>query len=122
MADDEQAEAGASAASEQVTVEVNPPQRIAVVCGECGAAVDTVEYDDEPEGPSAAVRSVASLLGVDDDEAAKLVKRHNPAALKTSRERAEDLARQIAARKVPDRGTDTYVCRNGHDGPLEVEQ
>ena len=121
MADDKSEQTG-SQASATVEVEPVPAERLNVVCGECGATVDTVEYDVEGDGPPAAVVTLASVLQISDEDAAKLVKRHNAEALKTSRERALDLAKLIAARKVPDRGTDTYVCRNGHDGPLEVEQ
>jgi hypothetical protein len=82
-----------------------------VVCSDCGAEVDRIEYDEGASSP--AVESVATALGLGVDEATKLVKRTNPGAELTSEQRARQLASSIAS---GDAAGNDAKCPNGHDG------
>jgi acyl-CoA synthetase (NDP forming) len=124
MADDEKrsvqrGDPASSVDAASVVVIPDPASTIDVTCAECGAVVDTVEYD--AAGQSGTVALVASALGVEADEAEKIVRRHNPDALKSPEERARAFAKLIAQKKVEGRPAETYKCRNGHDGALEVQ-
>lgn len=88
------------------------------VVGEGGELVDTVEYDDA-QSQAPAVAEVMSALNVSADEARDMVAKANPGAELTSGERARQLAEQIAAREVPDRGPETY---GGYTGALSVTE
>lgn len=87
-----------------------------VVCAECGAEVDRVEYDAGREAP--AVEAVAGALGIDNDEARKLVKRQNPGAERTGEQNARDLADAIAAGDVKGH---PGKCPLGHKAGLTVQ-
>ena len=60
-----------------------------LVCRECGAEVDRIEYDDQP---SPAVAAVQGALSVSEDEARRMVKRANPGAELSNHEQAKALA------------------------------
>jgi hypothetical protein len=121
MADEKRSDPAQSVDAASVAVIPDPASTINVTCSECGAVVDTVEYDEA--GSSGTVALVASALAVEPDEAEKIIRRHNADALKPPRERALMFARTIAAKKVEGRPAETYVCRNGHtEAALEVDQ
>jgi hypothetical protein len=90
-----------------------------ITCAGCGAEVDKVEYD--PDAANPAVAAVVAALGVDEEAALRLVKRHNPDAAVDPVESATALADQIAAKSVPDRDESTYACPQGCDTTLEVK-
>jgi hypothetical protein len=121
MADEKRSDPAKAVGSASVVVIPDPASTINVTCAECGAIVDTVEYD-EGSSSSGTVALIASALAVETDEAERIVRRHNPDALKSPRERAAAFAKLIAQKKVEGRPAETYVCRNGHDAALEVDE
>ena len=88
-----------------------------VVCADCGAEVDRLEY--EPDTPAPAVQTVADQLGLELDEARKLVKRHNPGAELSSEEAVQQLGAAIVAGNVD--GYPDTRCPAGHDAGLKVQ-
>lgn len=120
MADENRSDPASSVEGAAVTIIPEPASTINVVCSECGATVDTVEYNS---GESQVAAQIANLLAVDLEEAERIVQRHNASALKSGRDRAMEFAELIASKEVEGRPAATYVCRNGHDdAALEVNQ
>lgn len=94
-------------------------QYVFVVCGECNAEVDRIEYDDT-EPP--AVVAVMDALNLSKDEAVKAVKRANPGAELSNAENAFALAETISKKAVKGRAKNTYRCPLGHNAALEVTE
>lgn len=89
-----------------------------VVCAECRAEVDRIEYDEN--GLSRAVQNLMNDLGYDLAKAIKTVKRDAPGAEFSSEENARSLAESIANQTVEGRPAESYACPNGHDSYLLV--
>lgn len=98
-----------------------PDQYLYILCVECGAQVDKVEYSIT-EGPNPHVAQLESLLGCDEKTAGQILSQQNPELLRSQEERARELADQIVNKSVDDRPADTYACPNGHDAGLEVAE
>jgi hypothetical protein len=92
-----------------------------ILCAECGAQVDKVEYSIV-EGPNPHVAQLQSLLGCDEKTAGQILSKENPDLLRSQEERARELADKIVGKSVEDRPADTYACPNGHDAGLEVAE
>lgn len=90
-----------------------------VVCADCGAEVDRLEY--EPGAASPAVQTVADALGLEPDAARKLVAKNNPGAELTSEEQTTALGQAIVAGEVEDRPAEADACPFGHDAGLRLQ-
>lgn len=90
-----------------------------VVCADCGAEIDRLEYDAGAEAP--AVVAVADALGVDTDQARKLVAKQNPGAELTNEANTRNLADQITAGTVNGYPDQACPASPDHTG-LEVSE